>query len=240
MNHQSNALLIEMVDQALSLLGFPPLPADVRRGWSEMLTIQMPIHPSVIRHFGLTFVDASTKYSVDGYVMHFEPGRRAETEQEMGKRQLTFEEFLDRYIDFTAFPAGDDELTLWREVSAGIFAARRKLDAVARRYAEHVVATIGETVPAVSTGDELGALAGRLTTPAPRLDGVSPDTAFPGWSYPPREGPDGWELTCAVNFTADALSGENGRRPFVVGHVKTHLASGRAPHVSAVSGAYVG
>lgn len=124
LNHQSNALLIEIVNQTLALLGFPPLHASIHEEWAEMLSIQMPIHPSLIRHFGLTFVDASTRYTIDGQLLHSETGSNAEMAQEMGKRRLTFEQFLERYIDFTVGPAPDDELAVWRDVSARLFAAR--------------------------------------------------------------------------------------------------------------------
>lgn len=42
----------------------------------------MPIHPSVIRHFGLRYVTPESRYQVGSH------------------RSLTLEEYLDHYIDY--------------------------------------------------------------------------------------------------------------------------------------------
>ncbi|MBV5333809.1 hypothetical protein JZU57_00855 [bacterium] len=82
MNHVGNASLIHMVDQILHRLGCPPLGRFAHESLFELIDPQMPIHPSVIRHFDLTCVTPETRYRVDNW------------------RNLTFDEYLSCYIDF--------------------------------------------------------------------------------------------------------------------------------------------
>lgn len=82
MNHVGNATLIHMADQILHRLGCPPLERFVHTSLFELIDPQMPIHPSVIRRFGLSYVDPESRYRVDNW------------------RNLTFEEYLSNYIDF--------------------------------------------------------------------------------------------------------------------------------------------
>jgi hypothetical protein len=82
MNHIGNATLIHMVDQILERLGCAPLGSFATTSLFELIDPQMPIHPSVIRHFDLTCVTAETRYRVDA------------------QRNLTLEEYLSCYIDF--------------------------------------------------------------------------------------------------------------------------------------------
>jgi hypothetical protein len=81
MNHLGNALAIHVADQILAKLGFPPLPALAHQGIAEILDPEVPIHPSLIRRFGLSFVGPESRYAVDKY------------------RRVTFEEYLRHYID---------------------------------------------------------------------------------------------------------------------------------------------
>lgn len=83
MNHVGNATLIHMVNQILGHLGCAPLEPSVGDRLFELTDPQMPIHPSVIRHFGLTCVTPQTRYRIDSY------------------RNFTFEDYLSCYIDFS-------------------------------------------------------------------------------------------------------------------------------------------
>lgn len=82
MNHVGNPTLIHMADQILGRLGCAPLGPFAHRGLFHLVSPQMPIHPSVIRHFGLTYVTPESRYAFDAF------------------RNLTLEEYLSFYIDF--------------------------------------------------------------------------------------------------------------------------------------------
>lgn len=81
-NHVSNATLIHMTDQILGMLGYPPLDGYAQECLSELITPDMPIHPSLIRHFGLTWLTPQTRFRIDA------------------QRSLTFEEYIYQYIDY--------------------------------------------------------------------------------------------------------------------------------------------
>ena len=82
MNHVGNETLLHMVNQILARLGLAKLPRTLLDRIDELVRPQSPIHPSVIRHFDLRYVDADTRYLVDRY------------------RYLTYEEYLWNYIKF--------------------------------------------------------------------------------------------------------------------------------------------
>lgn len=82
MNHVGNVSLIHMTNQMLGMMGFSPLPSSLHDSLFEMIDPQMPIHPSVINHFGLTFVTPDTRYRIDP------------------RRNLNFSEYLTHYIEF--------------------------------------------------------------------------------------------------------------------------------------------
>lgn len=82
MNHVGNASLIHMADQILAALDCPPLGRYAHEALQELVRPEMPVHPGVIRHFGLTCVSPQTRYRVDPY------------------RFLTFEEWVADYVDF--------------------------------------------------------------------------------------------------------------------------------------------
>ena len=64
-NHGSNTLLIYIVDQILSILGYGPLPATTKNSLHELRDPTIPIHPSVACHFGLQWWKGDQKYRVD-------------------------------------------------------------------------------------------------------------------------------------------------------------------------------
>ena len=82
MNHFGNDLAIYVVDQILEMLGLHRLPAYVYTSVDQLLTPEVPIHPGIIDHFGLTFVRKDHRYRIDPF------------------RTLTFEEYLSHYVEF--------------------------------------------------------------------------------------------------------------------------------------------
>lgn len=83
MNHVGNATLIHMADQMLRALDCRPLDRYAHEALQELVRPEMPIHPSLIRHFGLSCVGPGTRYRVDPY------------------RFLTFDEWVADYVAFT-------------------------------------------------------------------------------------------------------------------------------------------
>lgn len=81
-NHGSNAMYVCIANQILETLGIEPIDEGVCDSLTELLEPEMPIHPSVIRHFGLRYVTPESRYQVGGH------------------RSLTLEEYLDHYIDY--------------------------------------------------------------------------------------------------------------------------------------------
>tara|TARA_R110002167_G_scaffold363697_1_gene584481 strand:+ start:64 stop:927 length:864 start_codon:yes stop_codon:yes gene_type:complete len=82
MNHVSNSSLLHMSNQVLEQLGLPMLPLSILERTSLLVRPEMPLHPSLIRYFGLSYVDENTRYEVNRY------------------QRLTFPEYLANYIDF--------------------------------------------------------------------------------------------------------------------------------------------
>ncbi len=82
MNHVSNATLLHMSNQVLADLDLPPLPLSILERTSLLIRPEIPIHPSLIRYFGLRYVDEDSRYQVDKV------------------RRLTYREYLSNYIDF--------------------------------------------------------------------------------------------------------------------------------------------
>lgn len=81
-NHGSNPMYVLIANQILEMLGIEAIDEAVCDSLTELLVPEMPIHPSVIRHFGLRYVTPESRYQVGGH------------------RSLTLEEYLDHYIDY--------------------------------------------------------------------------------------------------------------------------------------------
>ncbi len=69
-NHIANTTLLHMTNQILAQLALPALSDRVLDDLAELLQPEMPIHPSVCRHFGLDFANAETRYA---YYAHRRP-----------------------------------------------------------------------------------------------------------------------------------------------------------------------
>lgn len=82
MNHVGNYTLFHMANQIFDMLGIKKLDEKILRQLGELISFEIPIHPSVIRHFDLQHVNRDTRYAIDLF-----------------KRQ-TFEEYMEDYIHF--------------------------------------------------------------------------------------------------------------------------------------------
>jgi hypothetical protein len=83
-NHPAIELLILQVNlilKAIAMTGLPLLVENEIKKNPPLETIHHPIHPQVIRHFNLQWIDANAKYR------HYDSG------------WFTFEEYLKRYIE---------------------------------------------------------------------------------------------------------------------------------------------
>lgn len=82
-NHLSNDGMLYMTNQILQHLELPAIDAGILDTLGELLSPEMPVHPSVCRHFGLRYCDERTRYPVDAY------------------RRLTFAEYVADYVRFS-------------------------------------------------------------------------------------------------------------------------------------------
>ncbi|WP_298363967.1 WcbI family polysaccharide biosynthesis putative acetyltransferase [Azospirillum sp.] len=82
MNHVGNFALLHMTNQILNILDIKRLDQTILHTVSELIQFEMPIHPSIIRHFGLRHVGPETRYAIDRF-----------------KRQ-TIQEYVEDYIHF--------------------------------------------------------------------------------------------------------------------------------------------
>jgi hypothetical protein len=64
-NHGSNRLLFHMANQILERTGCRALPLELRDQLSEMTPPEIPIHPGVARHFGISWATPETRYRID-------------------------------------------------------------------------------------------------------------------------------------------------------------------------------
>jgi hypothetical protein len=79
-NHPSNRLLLYMANQVLNVLGCRQVPDAALVGLTELIDEPMPVHPSLARFFGATYINEETRYPLDGM------------------RNLTFAEYLRDYV----------------------------------------------------------------------------------------------------------------------------------------------
>jgi len=75
-NHGANITLAHMAAQILSIMGLGPLPSGLLSSLSELLEPSVPIHPSLLDHYGLKWATPGTRYQVDR------------------RRMLTWEEYI--------------------------------------------------------------------------------------------------------------------------------------------------
>lgn len=82
MNHVSNSTLLHMSNQVLAQLDLPPLALSILERTSLLVRPEIPVHPSLIRYYGLSYLNEDTRYEVNPY------------------QRLTYTEYLANYIDF--------------------------------------------------------------------------------------------------------------------------------------------
>ncbi len=64
-NHANNRLLLYMSNKILQLLDCRTVPDSVLGEVMEIIERAMPVHPGIARHFGVTYINADTRYLVD-------------------------------------------------------------------------------------------------------------------------------------------------------------------------------
>ncbi len=95
-NHPSPELLRRVADAVLTALGLPPLAAvAAERGGVGLVCdaqFELPVHPAVGRHFGLSFVGPERRYPVYGKQLTFR--QYALCYADCRRRGLNFQEYL--------------------------------------------------------------------------------------------------------------------------------------------------
>jgi hypothetical protein len=81
-NHASNQLLFYLANQILRSLDCATLPKCLLDRLQPLVRLEMPIHPSIGRHFGVAWLDEGTRHFVDDL------------------RYLTFREYIRDYVYF--------------------------------------------------------------------------------------------------------------------------------------------
>jgi hypothetical protein len=64
-NHGSNLLLLHMVNQVLQRVGYAPLPERVLDRCCELALPEIPVHPSIVRYYGLEWAPPEKRYQLD-------------------------------------------------------------------------------------------------------------------------------------------------------------------------------
>ena len=80
--HPNNRLHWYMANRALEILGCRQVPEDILARTQELQEEPCPVHPSIPRHFGITYIDENTRYEIDRI------------------RYLNFAEYMRDYIYF--------------------------------------------------------------------------------------------------------------------------------------------
>jgi hypothetical protein len=80
-NHPTNIVILNIANGVLEKIGYSPVPDRVLKRLDEFGDYHVPIHPAVIRHFGLGFVDEGFRYLMNG-------------------KMRTFREYIEDYIDY--------------------------------------------------------------------------------------------------------------------------------------------
>ncbi len=66
-DHPTDVLMLELCNQVLALLGMPPFAWPTWEGHRHALAgVEVPVHPSVLRHFGLNYLTPEYRYPVHG------------------------------------------------------------------------------------------------------------------------------------------------------------------------------
>jgi hypothetical protein len=77
-----NPLLLQMTNQVLTQIGCPTIGESILDRLQPLVPLELPIHPSIGRHFGLQYVDDTARY----FINH--------------RSHLTFDEFIRNYVTF--------------------------------------------------------------------------------------------------------------------------------------------
>jgi polysaccharide biosynthesis acetyltransferase WcbI-like protein len=64
-NHANNRLMLYVANQVLQLLDCETVPTSVLETVTEIVERATPVHPSIARHFGVSYLNADTRYEVD-------------------------------------------------------------------------------------------------------------------------------------------------------------------------------
>lgn len=95
-NHPCPDLMRRIADAVLTRLDLPPLAAGVTEGRADSLAcdvqFELPIHPAVGRHFGLSFAGPDRRYPVYGKRLTFR--QYALCYADCRRRGLNFQEYL--------------------------------------------------------------------------------------------------------------------------------------------------
>jgi hypothetical protein len=81
-NHANNRLNHYMANQALEQLQCEAVPESALESVTEIIERPSPVHPSIARHYGISYIDEDTRYPIDEV------------------RNLTFAEYIDDYVRY--------------------------------------------------------------------------------------------------------------------------------------------
>jgi hypothetical protein len=64
-NHGANKLLYHFTNQILKILDCPPISEKMLDSLDVLVGTEMPVHPSIARHFGANYINESTIYMIE-------------------------------------------------------------------------------------------------------------------------------------------------------------------------------
>lgn len=79
-NHPTNVVILKIANSILGKLDIAAVPEEISAAATEFGEYQVPIHPAVIRHYRLSFVDEDSRYLMNG-------------------KMRTFSEYVEDYLD---------------------------------------------------------------------------------------------------------------------------------------------
>jgi hypothetical protein len=82
LNQPSNPLFLHITNRILELIGYPRLPEEILDRLQPLIRREMPVHPSIGRHFGLDYIKEDTRYLVNRRRLH------------------TFSEYIHDYVHY--------------------------------------------------------------------------------------------------------------------------------------------
>ncbi len=176
-NHPESALIMSMAAQLFERLDMDPgmIARAVENPPRDIIPVtETPIHPSVVRHFGLTFAPGERRYR------YFDEG------------SFTFKEYADRYMRFTWCPKVAEGMYWFRQgdmekalaaLEDGVPAAPRS--AVARFVLSQLLAKNGRLVEAIQRARGAAALEPDNPQFKDRLDNLLAQAPTPRTQRPP-------------------------------------------------------